>query len=515
MTKPGVFVVAGQKAVPVLSEDPKFSWAWQSLTGEGLSQSDAQTVYNTVGHVRRGLALRANAVASCPRHYYRENGEEVAESDIPFLTHWTDTLKRIELSLCVWSAFYLYRVQLGRKTTALRWLKSSTITPEMRPDGVMQFRRAVNGQFIPPYTEEQIIYAWDADPFREVGPGRSVVDATLISAGIVRGITEHAKLFFERGAIHPQLLTVEGAGNIRTDDAKALKEWWRRAVSGVRNAFASEVLAAKVTKIDLSSPAKDLAMPELSRSAKEDIATGLGVPYSMLFSDAANYATAKQDEQNFWNLTIRPNLLIIQDALNEQLFAPLGIELYFSPEELAIFQEAEAQRATSLASLTGAGIPIDVAMEQLGYEPSATDEVRIRFAALKGEGFGYDAAREIILMDEEIAASAEAVRVLDLLRPAEPPPAPPALPPALPPAPDNAPANAPEPPPDPQAVDLAKWARKAIKRLNAGTSAACEFESNAIPPARAGAIAGALKTATTVEDVRRVFAHARAWRAYP
>jgi len=99
--------------------------------------------------------------------------------------------------------------------------------------------------------------------------------------------------------------------------------------------------------------------------------------------------------------------------------------------------------------------------------------------------------------------------MLDLLRPAA------ALPPT--PAVETMPSEPVfvEPPPDAAASDLAKWERKAIKRLKSGHAAACEFDSLAIPPARAGAISGALKAAADEDAVRRVFAHARVWRAYP
>ena len=497
----------GLKAIPLDPEDPGYALVWQTLGGSSLVGTPAENAYRTVGHVRRGLALRANAVASCPRHYYKPSGEEVAEADIPFLDGFTRMLQLIELSLCTWSAFYLFRISLGGRLRRLRYLKAATITPKMNEDGTLTFSRTIAGRYLPPFTEREIVYGWEADPWREYGAGPSVVDAVLTSAGIAAGVAEHAKAFFERGAIHPQLLTVEGPPN--PTDAEMLKEWWRRAVAGVRNAFASEVLRVKVNKVDLSSPAKDLAMPELSRAAKEDIATGLGIPYSMLFSDAANYATAKQDEKAFWTLTVRPQLSLIQDELNRQVFAPLGYELLFTPDELAIFQEDEAARATSLASLTGAGMPLDAAMEALGYELSAVDEVRIRYAALSREGLGYEAARAVILMDEELRDNATAVQMLDLLRPAA------ALPPT--PAVETMPSEPVfvEPPPDAAASDLAKWERKALKRLKSGHAAACEFDSLAIPPARAGAISGALKAAADEDAVRRVFAHARVWRAYP
>lgn len=512
--KKNLFLFDGLKAVPVDPDADGYGWAWQILGGSGNSTSgdmSAQAAYETVGHVRRGLSLRANAVASCPRHYYKANGEEVTESNVRFLDGWQRTLKLIELSLCVSSAFYLYRVMMGGRLSGLRWLKSGTIFPKITAENALTFERRINGGAPKTYTPEQLVYGWDADPFREIGPGGSVLDTVLVNAGVVGGINTHAKSFFERGAINPQLLQIEGP--IGPDEQERFKVWWKQIVAGVRNAFASEVLRFKVNKIDLSAPTKDLGMPELGKVQKEDIATGLGIPYSLLFSDAANYATAQQDEANFWNLTIKPQLSFIQNELNEQVFKAQGLELYFAPEEMSLFQEDEAKRSASLSGLVAAGMPLDIAMESLGYEPSPVDEARIRLNVLLKEGLAYEAARTIVNFDEELAKNAQAQQALELFRPVKAEPVPP---PDLTKVPVSASQSANIAPPAPSdgpvqpirsavSVDLGKWERKAVKALAAGKPAAVTFDSEAITPSLAAAIGGALESATDADAVRRVF----------
>lgn len=510
--KRNLFLFDGLKTVPIDPDADGYEWAWQILGGPGNSANgmSAQDAYSTVGHVRRGLGLRANAVASCPRHYYKANGEEVSESNVAFLNGWQRTLKLIELSLCVSSAFYLYRVIAGGRLQGLRWLKSATITPKIGTDNALTFERRISGGGPKTYTPEQLVYGWDADPFREIGPGGSVLDTVLINAGVVSGINAHAKGFFDRGAIAPQLLQIEGPTG--PDEMERFKVWWKQIVAGVRNAFASEVLRFKVNKVDLSSPTKDLGMPELGKVQKEDIATGLGIPYSLLFSDAANFATAQQDEQNFWNLTIKPQLSLIQGELNEQVFKPAGLELYFAPEEMSLFQEDESKRGTSLSSLVAAGMPLDIAMESLGYEPDPVDEARIRLSALMKEGLSYDAARTIVNFDEELANNTQVQLVLELFRPAVPTPAqvvdamngpvsPPQMASIAPPAPADGSAQ-----PTRAVEDLAKWQRKALKRLASNGKAECAFESDALPASLVGAIKGALSEVEDEAGVKRVFA---------
>jgi hypothetical protein len=57
----------------------------------------------------------------------------------------------------------------------------------------------------------------------------------------------------------------------------------------------------------------------------------------------------------------------------------------------------------------------------------------------------------------------------------------------------------------PVRADLLRWQRKAYKRAKSGQRAACAFESDVIPGSLHAAIQGALETAETALDVRRVF----------
>jgi len=112
-----------------------------------------------------------------------------------------------------------------------------------------------------------------------------------------------------------------------------------------------------------------MALPDLNNHVCLSIGAALGIPRSILESDASSYATAVSDQTQFWTTTIRPRLPLYEQAINDQLFSGTDYRLAFTPENLDIFQEDEAERAASLLQLVQAGVPLADAMLMLGYDP--------------------------------------------------------------------------------------------------------------------------------------------------
>lgn len=500
--------VNGTKASVIDADNPQSAWQWSNEPlSAGSAAFDVRKAYGIVPHLRRAIDMRASAMADMPRHWYRKTGEEVSESELPWAESFTDILSRIEASLCVAGAAYVWRMMAGSSLLQLRWFASASIKTKTNPKtGGMVFERSGQGLQTQDYTEEEIASVFLSSPFVEKGPGIAPAATCLIHAGVIANIAAYSAAFFERGAINPTILSIEG--NPSPDDKKKLREWWGQVVSGIRNAFTTQVLTGGAVKATtLTGDTKSLAMPELSKQNKEDLATGMGIPYSLLFSDAANFATAEKDKQNFYDLAIKPDAKLIAEALNAQVFEALGLELYFAPEELACFQADEKDRAASLQALTASGMPIDIATATLGYNLDTEHWLRLRLRALSSEGFDFETSRALIL-----ASAGERLERITPILDAIGPRMSVALPAAAPlPAITSTPTKAAQA----LAEDLEKWQRKAMKRLTAKGNAACDFESAAIAPALAAALAGVLEGADSAAKVRRAFAGARRWAGYP
>src|SRR3990167_3218937 len=303
------------------------------------------------------------------------------QNKVGFLPNPTLLLQLVEAALTMTGRAYLFRERNQAMTTALRYILPSSVTPQIDEEkGLTGFVRPVKG-VQKKYTVEDIVYFFLPDPYVEVGPAKSYpAQAAANACGVLLNIDVFAAGFFERGAIKAMLLTVKGIP-VEAERQK-LEAWWKRVVSGVKNAFGAKVINAEaVTPVVVGEGIKELESTTINEEKREDIAIAVGIPMSILFANAANYATSQQDELNYLTKTVVPECEFIASILNEQIFAKLGLRFEFLPETLDAFSEDENARAASLKQMVDAGIPLLMALDLLGFELS--DEQRTELEAEK------------------------------------------------------------------------------------------------------------------------------------
>lgn len=451
------------------------AYDWQNAWGGNSRDAlNNYTAYLEVAWVRRCVELRSNALMGIPVKVYRGDNEIEYE--------FADLLPRLlwltEAALQIYGAAYW-----GRKKNVLgvdrgyKWLLPSSIKPVLTVEqGLTGFERRLPNREPIGVKVEDLVYFWSPALGAEVGPGEGWVRTVLTEAGIVYHTDEFASAFFERGAIPALVLSVDGSPPRAEMDR--LESWWRRMLSGVKNAFETVAVAAVVKPQVIGYPTKDLAMPELAGLVRQQICAAAGVPQTML-EDAANYATAVEQHQTFYSETVIPEATMIMAALNEQVFRPQGMECKLDWQSLDIFQEDEAERSEALARMTQAGVPLPLAMEMLGFD-------------LPGN-MTYDDLRTM-LEKERAAATPEALRPFAGQGVT--------LPETAPVLPETA-------PPMTRAVsdDLDRWRRKSLSSLKAGNVADVPFVSEVIPDATAAVLHERLAYAMTAKEVRTIFAN--------
>ena len=129
--------------------------------------------------------------------------------------------------------------------------------------------------------------------------------------------------------------------------------------------------ADAVTATPIGEGLKDLEAEKLVDAMREEVAAGFGVPYTLLKSQSANFATASVELASLYLHTAVPQAeRVIAPALNEQVLFRAGLMLVFHPERLEALQAMELERASSVAELTGRPIfTVNEARQRMGLKP--------------------------------------------------------------------------------------------------------------------------------------------------
>lgn len=429
---------AGMKAITLNDFD---NWLDAQMSGQG----DATTAYKAVAWAYRCLQLRANAVSTMPFVVVRQGSDEEVESPWPLAR----LLWQTEAALCTWGAFYWLKRANRVVLRELQWLNPSTMSIEYDADGIKYFEQTV-GATKRTFKPEQLVYGHTWNPSDDLGPGVAPLQVALGAADIAQNINNWATGFFEHGAIPTVLLHTDST--LPRGESERIEGAWNRMVSGIRNAWKAVVLQGGLKPEVITPPVNTLALPELQAGVRAQIATAMGIPQTML-EDAANYATAVEHKQSFIIDTIAPECELIAEAANTQLFATVGLELQFRPQDLDIMQEDEEQRAGSLASLVSSGMPLKLALEVLGYDLTNDQWAMLEQAEAEKRAA---AERDFELQKERFAQPVVAAPQQQ--------------------APEREERNE-----RAMRSDLRLWERKAVKRLKERGSAVCLFESEHIP----------------------------------
>lgn len=366
----------GTKAITL---DDIRGWRVAGSGNDSTSDLHAAALYREVALLHQCVNIRARTLMNLPGDVYRIGADDpLPQRERRAIRGILDGIRtrmyQHEASLCVYGASYelLSSNAFGRNPT-LQWLVPSSITPvvDYATGAITYFNRASSVKTEAPVQlvpGEDILYYWLPSIETEVGHGTPPVKVAATAARVLYDAEAFAASYFQRGGMRMTLLTVDG--NPPREELDRLQAWWRRLVSGVRRAWESIAVSSAVKPVVIGDSVSEAVSPELNAQFEEDILIAMGVPRSMLYSDAANYATAQQDVRTFYNSTVLPQANLIASTLNAQLLNDLNLEWRWHPERLEVFQQAEFEKAQSLAALVPIGVVTrNEARQALGLEP--------------------------------------------------------------------------------------------------------------------------------------------------
>jgi len=468
--------VDGIKSIPIHQFPAD---AWRNLFGSTGGMEDGRTLkyqlYEAVPWLYRGVNTIVEAVIGLPR-----NDEDLETLDLR--VDWSAFLNEIVGDyLFTGAMFCIIESNRYGKNRELRRLHPDTMKPEAdEGQGLTGFTRTLGTKEIS-FKRDELGYTWIPSRDTEIAIGTAPVNAALAAAGLLYNIDEYGQKYFKSGAINPTLVEFDNWETYPEAEKKRTKNILRRMFQGGINK-AHEVLpiGANAKVHTLGNPLSELAVPELTDKKREDISTALGIPQSLLFSQAANYATAHQDDQHFYDKTIVPLARKIEGMLNPY-FLQMGIstQLEFHEQEMELYQKDEASRSDSLVNLINAGIPLITAMEILGYDLDDEQWRELRQAITPDEPMVIQDNPTPVINDTADTQGDPSMMSISTFRQV-----------------------------NTIATDLDKWQRKATKYFRKYGTADVDFESDLIPPTLAAAIEGHLIAVDNREDIATVFEHA-------
>lgn len=325
-----------------------------------------EQAYRDVAWYRNALDRRVNAFYNLPFDILRGEDEIATDSDyetelLPELNIFR-IIDDMMLDLDMYGAAYAERqkTRFGLKPTWTR-LHPKTINPRFDDKwGVTSFELRLGGQMVYNFEPDNpdFLYIWMPNVEKERGPGDGVGRTALLSATVLYYITKYQSGRFATGMIDPVLIGVKDFAVEDEDDKQTIQKRLTALFNRKPDQQLDPIGLDADLKVErLSQSFKDMAMQEVVTIHRENIQTTMGIPQSQMQANAANFATAEQDNMNFYNKTIVPFAeRVIENQLNERLFNKVGLRIKYRPERLQIFQKMELERVDKLLSLFQAGI---------------------------------------------------------------------------------------------------------------------------------------------------------------
>lgn len=380
----------GRKSVSLTGD---VGWDYFDGTGDSGKKLTPDKLYSIVSWVYRCVSIRGHAVASMPfvikrgdTEVYEFDGltpQDAPPPELDWLEDLPQMLNLVEVANTLGGRAYFEKRNnvLGSRTLQYDWLLPWSITPifnnvnnkhgievtALFPQGELLgfWRDMLPLQTSIRFDPDELLYFWLPDYAVEIGPAVNFpARAVLQNAGVVANMDIFLAGYFERGLIKATL--IKYGDGVTKDEALRVKEWWKRVVAGVKNAFSTQVVRGDFETMTIGEGIKELRDNVLSQDEKKDIAIGMGVPLSKLDSTAGTDSNRDADDIQFIEQTIIPEINWIYRVVNKQILNDMGYSIVARPQSLRIMQEDETMRASAFAAYVNAGMTIEAAVSILG-----------------------------------------------------------------------------------------------------------------------------------------------------
>lgn len=461
----------------------------EQLIAAETANMSAEDYASAVGTLYRCVNMIANSIASMPRQIESmatnqivaqanfpqpeldENGRPLSEDNLPFKIKTNRLLYQTAVSLEVHAEAFWHKERNMLRQTAVTWQDPKLLRPKRDDYGIVGFEKRLRGRSPIPIPLEDIAYFY-IPGLRENKPGVSPAQAALHDAGVIYHQNAFLSRFFENGAMPTTLFFMEGVPP-SPDETNRIKRFLYSAMTGRLRAWGIELLSRNLHFEHLVPPLKEMVLPQLRTEAQHGICIAMGVPVSVLFSNASRNSTSEQDDLHFYTKTVVPLARDIEETANDEIFGPLGLRLRFRPEKLEVFEQQELSKLQGLA-VVAADLSRDERRAAAGYPPDEGDDSDDRDTSDDSpDGMMPDSPSS-----DDSGADMKAAMPLGMT----------------------------EAEYELMQRDLALWETKVLKRVGKVLPASIVFESDFIPAQVAGLVRSQLLYSQSAQEVKAAFA---------
>jgi HK97 family phage portal protein len=328
-------------------------YKWRSISSG--SHSDTYKLYTSVPFLYRAIDIRAKTLASMP-YKVLSRGNDVTDNAVyaPIIDNIHKLIYRTEGALCLYGRAYWTKDVKNRIPVPV-WLLPTLVQPFYQSGrGLVRYDYYASIDSV--YSSKHIQFNPDELVSFELPSlgtegwyGIAPAYVASMSAQSLYELDKFTSKFFGSGAIKATILSVEGNPTIKQRDE--LRHWFDHLVSGVARAWSTAVLNSKVEPKIIGEGISELKDGEIAERREKHICAALGIPHSLVSADAANYATAKIDQLNFYTHTIIPEIKFLFEQINNQLLNSYNLELIPDPTKLEVFQQAELEKSQAISQL--------------------------------------------------------------------------------------------------------------------------------------------------------------------
>lgn len=357
----GAHILAPAMAAKALTVDQFFDLV-KMRQRAALSRPDA---YAKLAWTFQAVNLRADVLAGIEYEVQDSSGDP-----FPWPFDLSELFWLCEAANVTCGRWYLEPIIEGVALVDLKWINPLTIeVVEDEVEGITGFIQNRGQPNEKSWGPEDLIWyhRWGLGSDTQAGPCE--LDVALEATALGVNANAWAAAFFANSAIPAVVLYSED--EIEDEELSYLKRAWKRLTQGVKKAWGTIILRKGVKAEVIGQPPKDLAMASLYKEARSQIAVAFRIPQT-LFTDAANYATAREHRLGLYQDTVFPSAKKMAARLNAQLFSKYELELVWQFSTVEVVAQNEAEKASSSSQM----ITTLLAVEQAGIiEKSSLVEV--------------------------------------------------------------------------------------------------------------------------------------------